>query len=216
MQHLTEKERFAYVAINLPNQITMTRLILAVLFFILICQFSIEKPNNRILDVCLIIFIIAGLTDWLDGYLARRTNQVTSLGRMFDPFVDKVLVCGAFVFFAGSDFVDDSGHNVTAVAPWMVVLIIARELLVTGLRGLSESKGQAFAADAFGKAKTVIQMITAGSIMLFVAHGDLSGTGSFLAITSRALLWITVAITAYSGLNYLYKARNVLFTRTDD
>ena len=199
--------------INLPNQITIARLLLAVLFFILICQFTVQDPNNVIMYICLATFVIACMTDWLDGYLARRTNQVTALGRVLDPFVDKVLVCGAFVFFAGADFVDATGHNITAVAPWMVVVIIARELLVTGLRGLSESQGRPFGADGLGKAKTVTQMITAGVIMLGVAQGDSGDARTFLAVTSRVLLWGTLAITSYSGLNYLYKARKVLLTR---
>lgn len=158
--------------LNLPNQITMARLILAIVFFVLLGNFNVQHPNTKILDVCLMVFIIAGITDWLDGYLARKTNQVTSLGRILDPFVDKVLVCGAFIFFAGSDFVyqaDHSlaSHNVTAVAPWMVVVIVARELLVTVVRGFSESRGQIFGADVLGKVKTITQMITAGWVMLF-------------------------------------------------
>ncbi len=200
---------------NLPNQITVARLILAVLFFILISRFNVRDPNPRILDVCLIIFVVACLTDWLDGYLARRTNQVTALGRVLDPFVDKVLVCGAFVFFAGSGFVDSDGHNVTAVAPWMVVVIVGRELLVTGLRGFSEAQGRPFAADVFGKIKTITQMITASVIMLLVAHAPSGETRSLLVGGGEVLLWLTIAITSYSGLNYLYKARAVLLDRHD-
>ncbi len=200
---------------NLPNQITIARLILAVLFFILISRFNVRDPDPWILDVCLIIFIAACLTDWLDGYLARRNNQVTALGRVLDPFVDKVLVCGAFVFFAGAGFVDSVGHNVTAVAPWMVVVIVGRELLVTGLRGFSEAQGRPFGADLLGKIKTITQMITASVIMLCVAHASPEETGSLLAGAGVVLLWLTVATTSYSGLNYLYKARAVLLDRHD-
>ena len=200
---------------NLPNQITIARLILAVLFFILISRFNVRNPDPRILDVCLIIFIVACLTDWLDGYLARRNNQVTALGRVLDPFVDKVLVCGAFVFFAGSGFVDSDGHNVTAVAPWMVVVIVGRELLVTGLRGFSEAQGRPFAADVFGKIKTITQMVTASVIMLCVAHDSPGVTRSLLSGAGGVLLWLTIVTTSYSGLNYLYKARNMLLDRHD-
>ena len=167
------------------------------------------------MDACLVIFIIACVTDWLDGYLARRNNQVTTLGRVLDPFVDKVLICGAFVFFAGAGFVDSSDQNMTAVAPWMVVVIIARELLVTALRSLSESEGHSFGADLFGKIKTIIQMITAGLIMFLVAHGRLGDPQSVTTILARVLLWMTIAITVFSGLNYVYKARNLLFARGD-
>lgn len=196
--------------INLPNQITISRLVLAAVFFALLSRFSIRDPRTWLLDACLILFLVAALTDWLDGYLARKRNQVTSLGRMLDPFVDKVLVCGAFVLFIGPGFVDGELHNVTAVAPWMVVIIIARELLVTGLRGFSESRGLAFGADAFGKAKTVIQMSTAVWILFFVAHCDLSDRGSTPAVMAMVLIWLSVAVTAISGLNYLYKARHIL------
>ena len=200
---------------NLPNQITIARLILAVLFFILISRFDARDPDPAILNICLIMFIVACLTDWLDGYLARRTNQVTALGRVLDPFVDKVLVCGAFVFFAGAGFVDSAGHNVTAVAPWMVVVIVGRELLVTGLRGFSEAQGRPFAADVLGKIKTITQMITASVIMLCVAHAPSGETRSLLAGASEVLLWLTIVITSCSGLNYLYKARKVLLNRHD-
>ncbi len=200
---------------NLPNQITMARLILAVLFFVLISQFKVRDPDAWILDVCLIIFIVACVTDWLDGYLARRTNQVTALGRVLDPFVDKVLVCGAFVFFAGAGFVDSAGHNVTGVVPWMVVVIVGRELLVTGLRGFSEAQGQPFGADVLGKIKTITQMITASVIMLCVAHPPSGETRSLVAGAGVVLLWLTIVITSCSGLNYLYKARKVLLNRQD-
>lgn len=200
---------------NLPNQITLARLILAVLFFILISRFNIRDPDPGILDICLALFIVACLTDWLDGYLARRNNQVTALGRVLDPFVDKVLVCGAFVFFAGAGFVDSDGRNVTAVAPWMVVVIVGRELLVTGLRGFSEAQGRPFAADVFGKIKTITQMVTASVIMLCVAHAPPDETRSLFAGAGEVLLWLTIVTTSYSGLNYLYKARNVLLDRHD-
>ena len=200
---------------NLPNQITLARLILAVLFFILISRFNVRDPDPAILNICLIMFIVACLTDWLDGYLARRTNQVTALGRVLDPFVDKVLVCGAFVFFAGAGFVDSAGHNVTGVAPWMVVVIVGRELLVTGLRGFSEAQGRPFAADVFGKIKTITQMITASVIMLCVAQDSPGEARSLLAGAGEVLLWLTIATTSYSGLNYLYKARKLLLDRHD-
>ncbi len=199
---------------NLPNQITIARLILAVLFFILISRFDVRNPDPGILDVCLTLFIVACLTDWLDGYLARRTNQVTALGRVLDPFVDKVLVCGAFVFFAGAGFVDSAGRNVTAVAPWMVVVIVGRELLVTGLRGFAEAQGRPFGADVLGKIKTITQMITASVIMLCVAHDPPGETRSLLAGASAVLLWLTIVITSCSGLNYLYKARKMLLDRS--
>jgi CDP-diacylglycerol--glycerol-3-phosphate 3-phosphatidyltransferase len=117
------------------------------------------------------------------------------------------------VFFAGAGFVDSAGHNVTAVAPWMVVVIIGRELLVTGLRGYSEAQGRPFGADVLGKIKTITQMITASVIMLCVAHDPPGETRSLLAGAGGVLLWLTIVTTSCSGLNYLYKARKMLLGR---
>ncbi|HRX87596.1 MAG TPA: CDP-alcohol phosphatidyltransferase family protein, partial [Phycisphaerae bacterium] len=110
--------------INLPNQITLARLVLAVVFFVLLARFDIRQPNMLLLDVCTVLFIVAALTDWLDGYLARKHNQVTAMGRVLDPFVDKVLVCGTFVFLAGASFRNIDGYQVTGLQPWMAVLIL--------------------------------------------------------------------------------------------
>jgi CDP-diacylglycerol--glycerol-3-phosphate 3-phosphatidyltransferase len=196
--------------INLPNQITLGRLILAVVFFVLLAQFDIQHPRIWLLDLCFALFIVAALTDWLDGYLARKHNQVTAFGRVLDPFVDKVLVCGTFVFLAGPAFVNDAGRNVTYVAPWMVVLILGRELLVTGLRGFSESRGTAFGASVYGKAKMVIQSVTAPTLIFFVAHIDASSAGPSLAWIKIALVWLTVAITTLSMIFYLVQSKHVL------
>ena len=133
-------------AINLPNQITLARLGLAIVFFVLLSQYSQITHNTLLLDIAAAIFIVAAVTDILDGYLARKWGQVTALGRVLDPLVDKVLVCGAFILFVGPGFVDSDGQNVTAVRSWMVVVIVGRELLVTGLRGFSESIGKSFGA----------------------------------------------------------------------
>ena len=97
----------------------------------------------------------------------------------------------------------------------MVVVIVGRELLVTGLRGFSEAQGRPFAADVFGKIKTITQMVTASVIMLCVAQHSPGEPGSLLAGAGEVLVWLTIATTSYSGLNYLYKARNVLLDRHD-
>lgn len=193
--------------INLPNQVTMSRLLLTVVFVVLLSQFSSRDPDAWIMYLSLALFVLAAATDWLDGFLARRRRETTSLGRILDPFVDKVLVCSAFVMFAGPGFLDDQGHNVTLVASWVVVLIVSRELLVSSLRAFCESKGMAFGADYLGKAKTWVQAITAGWIMLFVARGDLYDDKSFASLIALAMIWLTVSLTALSGLNYIYKAR---------
>ena len=195
--------------INLPNKITIGRLVLAVVFFALLSWYDQRSPNPTLLDLCLGIFVVAALTDALDGYLARRQDQVTSLGRMLDPFVDKVLICGAFVFFAADTFVDADNVNVTGVQAWMVMVILGRELLVTGLRGFTEARGKAYGAMAFGKLKMLMQSITAAAILLVVAHVDLAGKSPLLVIKT-VLIWLTVILTALSMLQYLIRSKDIL------
>lgn len=198
------------MTINLPNQITIARLVLAVIFFVVISQYEHVSPRVWLLDACLVIFIVAGISDVVDGYLARKHGQITSLGRILDPFVDKVLVCGAFAFFAGGGFVDEAGRNVTNVQMWMVVLIFGRELLVTGFRGFSEAQGASFAATRYGKAKMFVQAATAGFLLFSVAH-----PGRVLPINVHQLLrlvlvWTTVIVTALSMIMYLGRVRGLL------
>ena len=196
--------------INLPNQITIGRLILAVVFFVLLSRYDQRSPSASLLDVCFAIFVVAAVTDALDGYLARRQNQVTNLGRILDPLVDKVLVCGAFAFFASDIFVNAVGENVTGVAPWMVVLILGREFLVTGLRGFSESRGQSYEAALSGKLKMVSQSVTAGVVLVVVAHALPASWGATAVWTMKALVWLTVVVTALSMLQYLIRSKDVL------
>jgi CDP-diacylglycerol--glycerol-3-phosphate 3-phosphatidyltransferase len=195
--------------INLPNQITLARLVLAVVFFAFLAQFDIRSPRYWVLDVCVVLFVVAAATDWLDGYLARKRNQVTAMGRVLDPFVDKVLVCGAFVFLAGASFRDDTGGQVTRMYPWMVVVILGRELLVTGLRGFSESRGVSFGAVHSGKAKMVLQSVTAPVLMFFVAHVDRAAWGAGLGWIKTTLVWLTVVATTFSMLPYLLQSKAI-------
>jgi len=202
--------------INLPNQITISRLILAVVSFAVISFYDAHHAQEKrfLLDVCVVLFLVAVLTDALDGYLARARNQVTSLGRVLDPFVDKVLICGVFAFFAGPGFVDESGTNVTGVRTWMVVVILGRELLVTGLRGFSESRGKAFGANWPGKTKMVVQSVTAVFILVTVAHPGLLFGQTFNDVFRPVLVWTTVVITSLSMLSYLWQARDSLLERS--
>jgi len=194
--------------INLPNQITILRLILAIIFFVALAQYSQLSPRPSLLYVGLGLFAVAAVTDFLDGYLARKRNQVTALGRVLDPFVDKILVCGAFVFLAGPAFCAAGGRNVTGLQAWMVVVILGRELLVTGLRGFSESRGVQFGAEFVGKAKMWIQSITVIVLLLIVAlFGEAAGN---VLVVQSVLVWLTVVITAGSLFTYLIKARDIL------
>lgn len=195
--------------INLPNRITLFRLFLAIIFFATLAQYSQLEPNAALLYVCLIMFLVAAVTDSLDGYFARKQNQVTALGRVLDPFVDKVLVCGAFIFLAGPSFCAEQGQNITGLQPWMVVVVLGRELLVTALRGFSEARGVRFGSEFVGKAKLWIQTITVSVLLLTVARFSSAG-GPNVDLVRSVFVWLTVVVTAASLAPYLIKARSIL------
>jgi CDP-diacylglycerol---glycerol-3-phosphate 3-phosphatidyltransferase len=157
------------------------------------------------------LYVIAAATDFLDGYIARKYGLITPLGRVLDPLVDKVLVCGAFVLFAGSGFIDEHGRNVTEVQAWMAVVIVVRELLVTGLRGFNESMGKDFGASIHGKLKMWMQSIAVPAILFVIAReqsGSLgTGVGRWIKV---ALVWATVVVTALSMVQYLVRSRYIL------
>jgi len=196
--------------LNLPNRITLARLALAVVFLALLSQYDHRAPQPWMLDLSVAIFVIAASTDFVDGYIARKRGLVTPLGRVLDPFVDKVLICGAFILFIGPSFVDDAGRNVTEMSGWMVVVIVGRELLVTGLRGFSESRGISFAASLHGKLKMWMQSIAAPVILVLVAHQDTWAAGAWAGATKTTLVWLTVIITTLSMIQYLGRARYIL------
>ena len=195
--------------INLPNQITLARLFLAVVFFVCLAQVDARGggPKPWLLDVCAGLFFVAAISDVIDGYLARKHNQITSFGRIFDPFVDKILVIGAYIFLAGDGFLDPAGRRLSDVAGWMVVVILGRELLVTGLRGVTEASGQDFSANVHGKAKMVLQSVTVVWVLLTVAHPRLWPLATDLR---PFMVYLTVIVTLLSGFSYLRMARGVL------
>jgi CDP-diacylglycerol--glycerol-3-phosphate 3-phosphatidyltransferase len=161
-----------------------------------------------LLSVCFWIFLVAVLTDILDGWLARTWKQVTSFGRICDPVVDKVIVCGAFVFFATELFAaPDPGSsgklvNISGVQPWMVVLILVRELLVSAIRSFAEAQGTEFAAIWVGKAKMFVQ-----SASVCVILGVLAWYPDTLAWLRILCVWLTVVVTALSIIAYVNRAR---------
>jgi Phosphatidylglycerophosphate synthase len=149
--------------------------------------------------VAFIIFLVAAATDWLDGYLARKWELSTDLGRLVDPFVDKVIICGTFIIFV---------HLANEIiAPWMVITIVAREFLVSSIRGFSESKGVKFASNIWGKTKMFIQSWTICAILLYYAHFENISWAEYLV---SAFLWITIIITFGSGITYVYSAKKTL------
>ena len=139
---------------NVPNILTLSRMGLA---GVLMALLAISFPFSK--SLALIVFVVAGITDYLDGYLARNVYGVTSFGRLMDPLADKVMVCAAFVAFV----------ELQLVPAWIVVIIISREFLVTGLRLLAASRGQIMSAGKWGKHKTVWQIIAISVLLLGLA-----------------------------------------------
>src|ERR1700680_1381780 len=135
---------------NLPNQLTAARLVLGIVLFVLIEQ--------ALWVSCIVVFALAAVTDWLDGYLARKQGLVSTLGRNLDPLVDKVVICGSYIFLLP---VPDSG-----LTAWMVTVVVGRELIITGLRSFMEMSGASFGADWLGKIKMVLQCATLFAIFL--------------------------------------------------
>lgn len=196
--------------LNLPNRITVARLGLAVLFFVLLSQYSQRSPKPWMLDAAAVMFIVAAATDIVDGYIARKRGLVTPLGRVLDPLVDKMLVCGAFILFVGPGFVDANGHNVTEFKAWMVVVIVGRELLVTGLRGFNESVGKELGASIHGKLKMWIQSVAAPTVLFIVAHENQWFSSEAATGAKTLLVWLTVAVTVLSAVHYLVQSRHIL------
>ena len=176
---------------NLPNRITLSRLMLAIVFFVLL--------SHRHFNVALIVFFVAVITDWLDGYFARKWDLITDLGRIVDPFVDKVIICGAFIIFL----------NIAkgVIAPWMVIVIVAREFFVSSIRGFSESKGVKFASNMWGKTKMFIQSWTICALILYYAYFENVGWAENMVCV---FMWITVIVTIGSGITYVISAKKTL------
>jgi CDP-diacylglycerol--glycerol-3-phosphate 3-phosphatidyltransferase len=175
---------------NVPNQLTALRFVLSLVLFLLIAL--------ELWIACLAVFAAAAFTDWLDGYIARRQGITSTLGRNLDPLVDKVMVCGAFTFLIPVTHAN--------IQPWMVTIIVARELIITGLRSFMESVGATFGADWLGKIKMGLQC--AALIAIFVALRE--AESDFLAWVRDALIYAMLAAAALSGLQYLSRAFAVL------
>lgn len=186
---------------NTPNKLTVLRLILVPVFIIFYLVDVI--PYHYILSF--LVFVIASLTDLLDGHLARKNNQVTTFGKFLDPLADKVLVISALVCFIENSYVSSV----------VVIIIIAREFLVTSLRLIALSHdGAVIAADNLGKIKTIIQMTSIITILLLLSVASVISLPAFINIEliSNILMWITALITVISGMSYLIK--NISYVNT--
>jgi len=178
-------------ALNPPNIITLSRLLLAVLLFWLI-----DQGGHWL--AALVVFAIAAATDALDGFIARRYGLVTKIGRILDPFADKVIIGGAFMFLAVQP---DSGVNA-----WMVITVIGREMFVTSLRSVLEQEGKDFSAIMSGKIKMVVQCAAVAGSLLFLEYARGTASEHGWSIARDVLLWSSVIVTLYSGYEYIIRA----------
>ncbi len=197
---------------GLPNYLTALRLVLAVAFFIILELTLQAVPGDYFarsvlpMSVALVIFTIAGVTDVLDGRLARAWNQQSDFGRIADPLADKVIICGALIYLV--PLTQTSGPSeMWIVRPWMVVTILAREFLVNGIRSFAESRGIAFGAKGWGKLKMLTQSVTVGILTAHLGYFRDMLWVQWLALIST---YFMVIVTIVSGGAYLVSARSLL------
>lgn len=170
---------------NWPNRITLMRIGMTIPILILL-----RFPNPLTCWLAAILFGLAAATDFLDGYLARRDSQITNFGKFLDPLADKILICSILI-----DMV-----RLGWVPSWVAVIIVVRELAVTGLRAVAADEGVVIAADKFGKLKTVLQIV---ALVPLLIHYPVFGLPS--ALFGQIILYIALALTLFSGLNYFYR-----------
>jgi CDP-diacylglycerol--glycerol-3-phosphate 3-phosphatidyltransferase len=184
---------------NLPNKLTLSRFALTVAFLSAI--FAKIRFNN---SCALILFSLASLTDYFDGMIARRDKLITNFGILMDPLADKILVCSAFIAFVGLNW----------IPAWMVVLIVARELAITGLRLLAASKNLVLAAEGYGKHKTISQIVAIIAILVFNTYHEWGAAGEaifglWIAWFMPLAKWVAVVLTFVSGALYLWRNREL-------
>jgi CDP-diacylglycerol--glycerol-3-phosphate 3-phosphatidyltransferase len=184
---------------TLANRITSVRFFLCILYYVLLSLMT-RKPDVQLMSAAFVLFQIIAWSDMLDGYIARKYGQVTHFGRIADPLVDKILVCGSFIFFLTIDPLD---RYFTA---WFAVVVLGREFLVSGIRGAAEAAGIPFGANFWGKAKTFIQNVTVGWGLGFTAWTQ---DAAWTEIALRILVWVTLAATVVSGATYVVEARRL-------
>ncbi len=174
---------------NLPNKLTILRVIL-IPFFVAFLLDPMSLPGAK--WIALLIFIVASVTDALDGNIARKYNLVTNFGKFMDPLADKLLVCSALIAFVDMDI----------IPTWIVMIIIAREFIISGFRLVASDNGIVIAAGIWGKLKTVCQMV-----MIIVLIADLGGV---FDVIGTVLIWLSLILTIISLVDYLYTNRQVL------
>ena len=186
--------------LNLPNLITISRLVLAVVLFYLITIPGWWKTAA-------ILFAVAAGTDFLDGFIARRYGLVTALGRILDPFADKFIICGTFVFLLVAKTPENEPAE-TGITAFIVIVVLAREMFVTSLRGYLEQQGRDFSASLSGKIKMVVQCAAVPMSLLSLTE-ELKDVEWFLA-ARNVTIWTAVVVTVFSGVFYAVRAITML------
>ncbi len=187
---------------NWANRLTLSRLALTILFVVAL---NSTWPYAR--TVALVLFLIAGITDFVDGEIARRYGHVTNFGMLMDPLVDKIMIAAAFISLV----------PLKAIPAWAATTVVARDFLITGLRLMASAKGRVLPAERLGKQKTSWQVVTVIFFLALLSAGELSpeneGRAWWLYGWVKAgpiLVWITVALTVYSGLGYAWRHRELI------
>lgn len=192
---------------NLPNKLTLSRLALTLAFLVVL---FLRGKIPFCETIALVLFCVASLTDYYDGKIARRDKLITNFGILMDPLADKILVCSAFIAFVGLGWMPS----------WMVVIIVARELAITGLRLLAASKNLVLAAEGFGKHKTISQIVAIIAILVYFSYGQWGGLGRMtfgLEVFGKPWIewlrpiavWVAVVLTFTSGALYLWRNRQL-------
>lgn len=186
-------------SLNVPNCITLARLVLAVVLFAMI-----SLGSSWI--AAAVMFVVAAATDALDGFIARKYGLVTTLGRILDPFADKIIICGAFLFLvAKQGTATEPGSGINA---WMALIVFGREMFITSLRAFLEQHGRDFSAVWSGKIKMVLQCAAVTASLLSM-DAQFAVLPNFILVRD-VVLWSAVAITIYSGVEYTYRAYRML------
>jgi CDP-diacylglycerol--glycerol-3-phosphate 3-phosphatidyltransferase len=190
---------------NLPNKLTVGRFALTVVFL-----WVLFTPIPFHYTLALFFFCLAGVSDFLDGRIARSRGLITNFGVLMDPLADKIMTCSAFIAFVESTH--QSPNPPVTVEAWMVIIIVARELAITGLRLLAASKNVVLAAERYGKHKTISQIVAIIALLVVDACNEWpSGLQPLLKgwvpVFAEVALWLTVVLTTTSGLLYLWRNR---------
>ena len=175
---------------NLPNKLTLARVIL-VPFLVVFLLTGFGGEANRY--ICIAIFVAASLTDWFDGYLARKNHQITNFGKFMDPLADKLLVCSALICMIELD----------RLPAWIVLIIIAREFIISGFRLIAAENGIVIAANMWGKYKTATQMFM---IIFLILDSHIPA----LQVITQILVWVSLALTIISLVTYIVQNKKVL------